>query len=294
MSSELVFAEFILTLLLYAVRYAIQCSRNAKALYAKAYLRSLKMIHGRVSSQLWEKIRTLAIDQVISQLSAMALLLYRRLFEAVCSRGEIALRRHVNAADTTNSSTDVFIAVMGVTGAGKSSFISKCCGQDIPVGHTLQACELDYIVSPCCLHYTYTIIGTSTVTVYPCITNPDTTVYLVDTPGFDDTNRSDTEVLRELATWLTESYAAHIKLSGIIYLHRISDVRMPGSARRNLLMFKKLCGDNALKNVILGTTMWDRVSESEGVAREEELTSTPDFWGWMVSQGSRVFRHTGV
>lgn len=128
-----------------------------------------------------------------------------------------------------------------------------------------------------------TILGTSVVTVYPCTINTATNLYLVDTPGFDDTNRSDTEVLRELATWLTDSYTAHIKLSGIIYLHRISDVRMQGSAKKNLFMFKKLCGNDALKNVILATTMWDRVSQSEGDARELELTSTMDFWGWMMS-----------
>lgn len=117
------------------------------------------------------------------------------------------------------------------------------------------------------------------------------TVYLIDTPGFDDTNRSDTTVLKEIATWLTDSYSHEIKLSGIIYLHRISDPRMPGSAKRNLLMFKKLCGPNALKNVILATTMWDKVTPKEGADRESELRSKEDFWGWMISKGSRVERH---
>jgi hypothetical protein len=69
------------------------------------------------------------------------------------------------------------------------------------------------------------------------------------------------------------------KTKGIIYLHRISDVRMQASAKKNLFMFKKLCGDDALKNVILATTMWDRMTEADGTARELELTSTPDFWG---------------
>jgi hypothetical protein len=30
---------------------------------------------------------------------------------------------------------------------------------------------------------------------------------LIDTPGFDDTNKSDTEVLRILYNWLKESYS---------------------------------------------------------------------------------------
>ncbi len=42
--------------------------------------------------------------------------------------------------------TDVVIAVMGVTGAGKSTFISKCVtGPATPViGHDIQACELPH------------------------------------------------------------------------------------------------------------------------------------------------------
>ena len=141
---------------------------------------------------------------------------------------------------------------------------------------------------------TNSLTGTSTVDVYPCQISPTVTVYLIDTPGFDDTNRSDNEVLCEIASWLTASYTAKIRLNGIIYLHRISDLRMQGSAKNNLFMFKKLCGQKALKNVILATTMWDRISEAEGEARENELITTPDFWGWMVSQGSKVYRHTGM
>ena len=69
---------------------------------------------------------------------------------------------------------------------------------------------------------------------------------------------------------------------------------MQGSAKKNLLMFKKLCGKNALKNVILATTMWDRVPEAEAVRRESQLVETPEFWGWMTSQGSKVLRHNNT
>lgn len=110
--------------------------------------------------------------------------------------------------------------------------------------------------------------------------------------GFDDTNRSDTEVLREIASWLTASYSSDIKLRGIIYLHRISDRRMPGSARKNLIMFKKLCGVDALSHVILATTMWENVNPKDGIERERELRETEDFWGWMLQQGSKLERHT--
>lgn len=49
---------------------------------------------------------------------------------------------------------------------------------------------------------------------------------------------------------------------------------MQGSAKKNLLMFKKLCGKDAMKNVILATTMWGKVSSEEGAQRETQLTNT--------------------
>ncbi|KAJ5102659.1 P-loop containing nucleoside triphosphate hydrolase protein [Penicillium argentinense] len=161
---------------------------------------------------------------------------------------------------------------MGVTGSGKSSFISLCSGKVVKIGHHLGAC-------------------TSTVDVYAYEISPRQTVYLIDTPGFDDTNRSDTAILREIASWLGDSYRNNILLNGIIYLHRITDIRMQGSAKKNLIMFKQLCGQDALKKVILVTTMWDKVPTNEAEAREKELIDTPEFWGWMVSKGSSCHRH---
>jgi hypothetical protein len=166
---------------------------------------------------------------------------------------------------------DVFIAVLGQTGAGKSTFISKCSEKEVSIGHNLQAC-------------------TQEVGVFLC-KDRDRSIYLVDTPGFDDTDRSDTEVLREIASWLTASYSNSIKLHGIIYLHRITDPRMQGSGMRNLHMFKKLCGDKNLSNVIMATCQWERVLEADGIERERQLKETPHFWGYMIDRGSQMHRH---
>lgn len=35
----------------------------------------------------------------------------------------------------------IFIPVMGMTGAGKSSFVASCTGKDVTVGHTLHSCR---------------------------------------------------------------------------------------------------------------------------------------------------------
>ena len=75
-------------------------------------------------------------------------------------------------------------------------------------------------------------------------------------------------------------------------MHRISDNRIAGSPLKNLRMFGKLCGDEALPNVILATTMWDRVIPSTAVQREEELKR--DFWNRMIALGSPVVRFDGT
>jgi hypothetical protein len=113
---------------------------------------------------------------------------------------------------------------------------------------------------------------------------------MVDTPGFDDTLRTDAEILQEVANWLNEAYAHQISLWGIVYLHRISDVRLHGSSARNLRMLKKICGDKSLAGVVLATTMWDYVTLEEGTSREQQLTSASVFWKDLIDHGSKVFR----
>jgi hypothetical protein len=112
----------------------------------------------------------------------------------------------------------------------------------------------------------------------------------VDTPGFDDTNRSDTDVLREVTGWLNRAFQQKILLTGIIYLHRITDNRLGGSAMRNLRAFRQLCGDNAMSKVVLATTFWGMEDEDTAKRHERELKDRPDFWGSMIGQGSKVFR----
>jgi len=87
---------------------------------------------------------------------------------------------------------------------------------------------------------------------------------------------------------LSASYKDKTKLSGIIYLHRISDNRMTGASLKNLRMFDSLCGQDALPSVILVTTMWDEIREEAGVRREKELIDT--FWKDMADSGCKTAR----
>jgi len=102
---------------------------------------------------------------------------------------------------------------------------------------------------------------------------------------------SDIEVLHKVAIFLSSTYSMDIKLAGIIYLHKIIDERMGHTACDNLSMFQKICGSTCLSNVVLATTMWDRLTDVElGNRREAELIREPDFWGEMIKEGSTVLR----
>jgi hypothetical protein len=131
--------------------------------------------------------------------------------------------------------------------------------------------------------------GTGEVGIFKCYASEIGTFYLVDTPGFDDTRKSDTDILMDLTGWLSEAYQAKILLTGIIYLHRIMDPRLGGKALQNLKMFKSLCGDEALSKVVLATTFWGHVNISTGMDREKELEKS-EFWGRMINKGSKVLR----
>ena len=60
-------------------------------------------------------------------------------------------------------------------------------------------------------------------------------------------------------------------------------------AGRNFKMFRELCGDSSLKNVILVTNMWGEVSKDIGEAREEELTT--NFFKSALDKGAQLARH---
>lgn len=115
-------------------------------------------------------------------------------------------------------------------------------------------------------------------------------VHLIDTPGFDDTTRSDAEILQELSYWLITAYELDLYLSGVICLHRITDSRLQGSALRGLHVFKEICGWENFSMLTMATTRWDEVDRDVGISRHKQLKSNPQFWGDIVAAGGSVTR----
>jgi len=159
---------------------------------------------------------------------------------------------------------------MGATGSGKTSFINMASGSSLRIGRSLNSCTTEVQLAN-----EFTIDGQQ--------------VILIDTPGFDDTTKSDTDILTLIATFLATTYEHGSTLSGVIYIHRISDKRFTGIAGRNFKMFRELCGDSTLRNVVLVTNMWGEVSQDVGEEREEELTT--NFFKPVLDKGAQLVRH---
>ena len=113
---------------------------------------------------------------------------------------------------------------------------------------------------------------------------------MIDTPGFDDTNRSDIDTLKTISTHLSASFVNGVRISGIIYLHRISDNRLGKTGFQNLRMFKKLSGAATWPNTVLGTCGWQNDQHEHGERRELELMGNYNYFGEMISRGAKIIR----
>jgi hypothetical protein len=56
-------------------------------------------------------------------------------------------------------------------------------------------------------------------------------------------------------------------------------------------MFRELCGDSTLKNVVIVTNMWGEVGKDVGEAREAELIQEDKFFKPVLEKGAQLVRH---
>lgn len=173
---------------------------------------------------------------------------------------------------TEDNNVPSMIVIMGVTGAGKSYFINQLAKKEV----VKEGFDLDSCTQACAL--VPITIGRSRVLV-------------IDTPGFDDGERTDSEILTEISRILAAQYELGVELKGVIYIHRITDIRYSRAAVKTFEIFKKICGQTALSNVLLVTSRWEGVDPATGAGRERQLKDK--FWAYMLGHGSNMSRFHG-
>ncbi|KAF9555463.1 hypothetical protein CPC08DRAFT_712004 [Agrocybe pediades] len=165
---------------------------------------------------------------------------------------------------------DIVILVMGITGTGKSTLIDHLAsgqpGTVVRAGDGLTSCtqDVEMVVVNRSLH---------------------NRIILVDTPGFDDTEKTEMEVLGQISNFLADLYRNNISPNGVIYTHSITDNRISESQCRALRCFRHLCGDRICPNILFVTTMWDDV-KTRCRAEEMERRLKEKYWRDMISLGA--------
>ncbi|KAI6018347.1 hypothetical protein EDC04DRAFT_3118617 [Pisolithus marmoratus] len=162
---------------------------------------------------------------------------------------------------------DVVILVMGNTGSAMRDFINKLTGMEPENGEgKLFSCD---------------------VGAYKCDHGGQRFIFVVfvDTPGFDNQNRSRWDEFQKIATCLEETYRRSVKLTGVIYTHSIRDNSKLADESLQLLI--DLCGEEAVNQVRLVLTMCDGVEEREADDAEKTLRTQ---WKSLIQDGAPLER----
>ena len=111
-------------------------------------------------------------------------------------------------------------------------------------------------------------------------------VTLIDTPGFDDSKRTDVDILRLLSKHLMETYRKGTLLNGIVFLQPINQPRVGAGERARTSLFKALMGEDAYDRIVIAATMWNDLKQAK--KRQDQRIASDDIWGDMKKGGARV------
>jgi len=168
------------------------------------------------------------------------------------------------------------VVIVGMTGAGKTTFASIASRQDLNIGHGNDPCTQDP-------HAVFFKLDGRTVA-------------LIDTPGFDDTTRSDVEILADLGKWLaSQGFAKNQRLDGLILLHPITEERINGGMeKKRTRLIQDILGKDAFKRVVIATTMWGCIDERFHDAWETDMgfrRKEGGVWSDFCKGGAIITRH---
>lgn len=164
----------------------------------------------------------------------------------------------------------LYILVIGLSGAGKSTFISTVTENDtIPIGAASNLMGETQEVQDYILDYDHNGV------LYE--------IHLIDSPGFEDGALIDTDVLSRIADYVNMIYKLNQRLAGVLYLHDITKTKVGWTGKRNLRMLGHMIGTDAYSHCTFVTTRWGCTTNSKDEeAREKSLREEPEFFGSML------------
>ncbi|KAK4199321.1 GTP-binding protein A [Triangularia verruculosa] len=167
-------------------------------------------------------------------------------------------------------SHDILVVIIGVTGAGKTTFANLASGGNLLVGHGLDPCTQD----PQAVQF---MLDGHNIT-------------LIDTPGFDDDGRNDLEIFEGIGRWLVkQGFAKNQPLDGVIILHPITHSSIGNMEKKRTRLLEKILGQDAYKRVVITTTMW--TAFRQGAFQNTWTTRQDQIWRNFMSNGAVLIKH---
>ncbi|PPQ64069.1 hypothetical protein CVT24_008882 [Panaeolus cyanescens] len=174
----------------------------------------------------------------------------------------------------------MIILIMGPTGSGKSRFIEMLAGDESLNISKDQLQSYTHGINTYVLEGFEALPGAADDTTYE-----GNKLYILDTPGFSDSEISELEVIEMVNNWMKAHKCTLIHL--ILFLSPITDIRLSGSKRKTIEMLKLLTGiDSSQPGLLMvATTMWDRLwTERAQLAAEERFVQLRDeVWAGLPS-----------
>ena len=135
-------------------------------------------------------------------------------------------------------SSPINIAILGTTGCGKSTFIRACLDELPVLGESSASCTFRRFF-PISAFRTFNLMSSGTFE-HKLFRIHNSQIYLVDTPGLGDTYVSDDEILERVTDSPETFFDEKHNITGSVYLHSITEVRVAGSALKNVSQYPVL------------------------------------------------------
>lgn len=187
------------------------------------------------------------------------------------------------------------LAVFGMTGAGKTSFVNHATGVTFEVSDSGDSCELHYNCMFPGSRFIYSVLtatqGTRTIQQAET-TIGDQRYILYDIPGYNDSNNEDGDLFVSMGRWLAVAHRNGCLLNGVVLMQCITDVRVADTEQARNKLFEKTVGPSMFKQVAIVSTMWNQVNPEFGLKNENNrLRGENAVWRKLIDGGATVLRY---